>query len=189
MNEIERADLVLVLAKAWQQGILDEPSAEDWVRKEYDFTSSSFHHQSEWLRITIRTDDLKLIEAITDGVKAAAHSGFLQFIAGSSQVVPTAAIVGIAFAVAKICWSLRHKMANLDPLQWRVLAILRASRPVTDIELLEAALISGKPGTDGWSIELIRDTLQSLTKARLKDGTIVPLVAQDGDLRWGAAGV
>ncbi|WAS95259.1 hypothetical protein [Nannocystis punicea] len=134
-------------------------------------------------RWVVRDDDLKLMDSVWAATAAAAS---VNFFAGT---VTNQALVGIAAALFKTGRSIMKKGVHLDPLQYRILSILRAAPGGLSIESLHAALLEIDASNPPFSHGDVSEFLTILSKIRLSDGTVVSLASQDGEGRWSASGV
>lgn len=131
----------------------------------------------------VRDDDVKLIDGLWNALTAAAGTNYF---VGS---VTAAAVTGVVAAVAKTIYNMRRKGAYLNPLQHRLLLALRSVQGLLETELLERIQTMHAPDEPKLTVADLNTELMALTKVRLRDGTVVALVAQDGDQRWSVCGV
>ncbi len=136
------------------------------------------------LRWVIRDDDLKLLDAILDGMKASAGAGF--FILGGLTVTGTAAAAAAIFAgMLKLAYNALSKGATLSVPDYSVIAVLFAqSGGLTDQEILDR-LSTSEPN---WTIDQVRERLAALGEIPSRSGKI-SLVWKGADGRWRTAGV
>lgn len=134
----------------------------------------------------IRNDDLKLLEAIGKGLSAAASAGF--FLGAGSIVGP---LVAIGVTVAELVYRVRRKGAVLEPRQVTVLTALRTADDGLTAEEVAAgvAAIQLSLADPSRHVKDVGEALDSLTRVRLSDGSVVQLVARTDDGKWSAAGV
>lgn len=131
----------------------------------------------------VRESDLAVFDAIKAAVLAAAPVGFFTSQASAS------AIVGVVFAVFTLARNTYKKGVQLTQLQLRTLLCIRASGRVT-LDELTANLNDGPTGIDSpWTTVEVEGELNTLSKIALRDGTVVSLVAVDGERKWGVVGV
>jgi hypothetical protein len=74
--------------------------------------------------LAIRDDDLKILDALIDGLKAAAGAGFFLLVFTGPQA--TAAIAGVLMAGARLIRQLWTKSVSLSPDDHRILFILKS---------------------------------------------------------------
>lgn len=179
--------LEAALIRGWMNKDFESDHAGQRVFEYYKHDQDTRHLHSPRLRLSIKNDDLKILEAVTSGLQAAAGAGFfLNSSIGSSTQI--AALVAIGVAVVKVIRSIRTKSArSLTPFQAYLLGILAASSPLSIDEVVSAAGL-GEP-TGFWTHVSVTEILQSLSMVRLRDGTIVAFVTQGADGRWSTAGV
>ena len=80
----------------------------------------------------------------------------------------------------------RKRGVTLTDPRFQVVRALKSSTTGMSVDQIEKWLVWAKKEA---SQESIKATLDELTKVRLKDGTVVPLVAQAYDGLWSAAGI
>lgn len=138
----------------------------------------------ERFRYVIRKDDLRLIDAILDGIKVAAPVGFFGA-SGISGTAEMAAVIGLIIAGFKICRDAIFNGKVLDPITYAVLYQLKNKGP-----LLEADLLSQlREKKTEWTDEIIHDALETLKSLPMKSGLFRELVKQDSQGFWHAVGV
>jgi hypothetical protein len=134
-------------------------------------------------RWVIRDDDLRLADALLKAVGAAAGANFF---VGS---VTATAVIGVASALFTMCFTIRRKGAIISERETQLLVALNASRePLSAAELADR-LNSMKVDDNPWNVEETEHLLESLQRVRLRDGTVVAIVARDGHGLWACAGV
>ncbi len=146
------------------------------------------HPRGSALRLIVRgyvvhTDDLKLFQTFLSAV-----ASLISAEVGSEAGVA----IGIIVAGCGVAYQLKQKGATVDPLQARLLTLMKRRGPLT-LEQIAVALnmhpaFKGAEG-GSWSAEQVEDQLSNLTKIRLRDGTITAFVSVDADGRWGTVDV
>ncbi len=132
----------------------------------------------------IRDEDLKLLDSILDGMKAAAGANFF-VLASSSLSGGTVAAVGIFACFLKLAYNARKKGVSLDPRAYSVFEVLSERRVgLTDKEIL-VALVEKDPS---WTFEDVHRTLNTLSEAESSSGKI-QLVWKKSDETWRLNGV
>jgi hypothetical protein len=130
----------------------------------------------------IRDDDLKLFEALCVGINAAAGAHFV-------VTESVAAITGILLAIIKCVHNVRRKGVELNRVQGQILIGLKL-RPGMSLEGLVMHLNRCRTaGAPEWTPGEVESEVRSLKEARLFDGTLVALVAEDSQGRLSASGV
>ena len=135
-------------------------------------------------RYVIRKDDLKLIDAILDGIKVAAPVGFFGA-SGISGTAEVAAVIGLIIAGFKICRDAILNGRVLDPITYAVLYQLKKNGPLQEADLLNRL----QDKKTEWTDEIIRDALETLKSLPMKGGMFRELVKQDSQGFWHAVGV
>jgi hypothetical protein len=130
-------------------------------------------------RYAIRADDMKIIEAASQGVLAAAGAGFLAVpVSGPAALISAA--TGIVVSVLKLALQIRGKGRTLEPAQAKILAFLKQRRGALPIEIGVGLSAAGVSLTDA---EVARQ-LEILAKIRLNAGEVKALAEKDAEGRW-----
>ncbi|MCL2826632.1 MAG: hypothetical protein FWD72_04425 [Eggerthellaceae bacterium] len=128
--------------------------------------------KAKWV---IRNDDLKFADTLLKAIATAAGIEFF------TSAMTYTALVGFLTAVFTLFDNARKKGARITEEQCLVLIALRKSgKPVSLDDLAELL---------GQRSEEVGKVLLQLKALRAADGTIVSVVAQDGNGLWGLAGV
>jgi hypothetical protein len=133
----------------------------------------------------VRDDDLKLMDSVWSAIIAAAGTSFFQ------ASVTLSAVTGIAAAVFKLARSILKKGVSLDPLQYKILSILRAAPEGLLIDELSQSLNQTLEldQFNQFSALDAETELRALSKVRLRDGSVISLVTEDGRGKWGVNGI
>ena len=124
----------------------------------------------------IRDDDLKLFDALTKAISAAASLNFFV-----DKSITVGFVTTIIITVVSLFYNVARKGAKLSEEQCSVLVALKAfDIPVSANEL---ALHMKLPE------DSVNELLVSLQKVRLSDGSVVAIATLDGNGFWQAAGV
>ncbi len=132
-------------------------------------------------RYAIRKDDLKIFDALTDGLKAAAGVSFF-----TAPQPLLAANVAIAVALGKLVRALAMRGTFLEPEALHVLTVLKcnASKPhnpgLTHDELLTIILRTTPDADVAW----LQRRLDFLKDVPTRDGATTKLVSEDSFGRW-----
>jgi hypothetical protein len=159
-----------------QAEVVASACVDAFIKVEYpQFTPGTFGFMVPRMLWVIRDDDIKLSEAFFKAVAAAAGANF--FVAS----IPAAAVVGLLAAVYGVFNAVRKKGVSLTKEQCRLLiALHREEAPVSVVQLAKLLMLSP---------EEAKAQLEGLTKLRCGDGSVVAVVAQDGQGLWAAAGI
>jgi hypothetical protein len=137
-------------------------------------------------RYVIRDDDLRLMDVLADGLKAAAGAGFFLLAVSGPQVVITG-IVGVIVAGARLLRQAKTKGAELEPGAFRVLYILKANEPTPlSVDDITGILRRTAPDT---TAEWVTQRLTELEKHFVNEGSVVPFACKDSVGNWRANGV
>jgi hypothetical protein len=136
-------------------------------------------------RWVIRDDDLNLLSSILSGAKSTGGVAALKFIFGGISMAP-AMLAAIVATVFVFIYKARKKGVTLTDLQFQIVRALKSSKTGMSVDQIGKWLSWAKRKT---SRRMIEATLNELTKVRLKDGTVVPLVTQDAHGLWSATGI
>jgi hypothetical protein len=135
------------------------------------------------VRWVIKDDDLKLIEALTDGFKAGAAAGFL-----AGQPVKGAVaggVVGIVAAAVKLGRQIAKKGRRLSRLEYSVIAALNG----IDVGLTESQLLTWLVAQSSYTAGEIQGAIKRLEAIALPDGTVTALISRDADGKLRVAGI
>jgi hypothetical protein len=174
-NDVNMPILTATLQVAWRDGIFERDDAREWVERQYDLTASSFSHHLQSINFAIRDEDVKLMEVVC--LSAARLMGA----STKSEVIQA------ALPLAILAWNLIKKGTRLSDFESKMLAMLKAHGPATDVEIAEIARRCGDDSI--WSMDRVARTLRNLTNVQLNDGTPVAFVARDDAGRWRTVGV
>lgn len=132
----------------------------------------------------IRDDDLRLIEAIAQGLVAAASAGFFV----DSHTSLSGPITGLFLSLAQLVRRTRKKGARIDPNQARLLSILKSSRKPLSAEEIATSLSTKAPDA-ALSATECEAVLKTLCTVLLNDGTEVAFTACNAEGRWRTVGL
>jgi hypothetical protein len=158
---------------------------EDFVRetsaiKEIFIDSEKLEDTSEILlpklKYAIRNEDIKLLDAILDGLKAAASVNFFQ---GNPDDKTISATIGVIAALVKLGRDLL-KGVRLSSIELLVLIILRENGPSETIDIIENF---ARKGIDIKETDLLT-IIGDLSQKKSILGTNVALVVKTLDGRW-----
>ena len=135
-------------------------------------------------RWVIRDDDLKLLDALLDGVKASASAGFFHSL-DVKDPTKWASLAAILAALFKIIQQATTKGARLDARYFQVVAELHSSDGLKRDQLL--ARLRAHDST--WTSEELDSVLQRLSKYPTRDGSTRAFVSERPGEVWSAAGV
>jgi hypothetical protein len=134
-------------------------------------------------RWVIRNDDLKVLDAMADGMKSAAAVGFFVHAATSTQLLSAGA--GMLAVVARLIRQAVVKGATVDEEELRMLLLLAANPE----GLLINEVVEILNRSESVSAEKVQQVLDRLAKHAVADGSTAAFVSVDGAGRWRAAGV
>jgi len=160
------------LSDEWRGALLDGIGQADIAADARDDASALHLRVGKWF---IRSDDLPFFDLLTvtaASVAAVATSGGLA----------APALVTALINLAKACWQIRRKGADLTAPQIFVLGVLQTAPALSESDISKQA-VDGKAGLDASGV---RAVLDGLTRVELYDGTIVALARHDQDGRWRA---
>lgn len=133
----------------------------------------------------IRDDDLKLMQAVFEGLKAATQAGF--FTAAGVPIpakwTGAVAIAAVIFTVAKQALT---KGKRLDKRDFEVLYTLNSNKDGFKSEELHKKLHSKN---DSWTEEEVEERLKNLKKIPVKNGTLKSFTVQEANDRWRTVGI
>lgn len=129
-------------------------------------------------RWIIRDDDLKLLDAVSEGFKSAGAAGFFFHAVHGGPLA--SAIGGIVVASVRLVRQARNKGAIVSPAELRILIVLKTNPDGLTPPEVAAILSQSVPTTDAD----VRQVLNRLAKYAVGDGSTTPFVAEDGDGRW-----
>jgi len=136
------------------------------------------------LRWVIRSDDLKLLDSILDGLKVSAGAGF--FILGG--LTPTGTVVaaaGLFASFLKLTFNAVSKGAVLCPRDYSVIATLFGqSTGMTNQDILDHL----SNVESDWTLTEIDERLTKLSEIPCQSGKIA-MVWKSFDARWRTAGI
>lgn len=132
-------------------------------------------------RYALRKDDLKLFDAITDGLKSAASVSFF-----ASNQPAVGAKVAIGVSLARLLRTLVMRGVWLDPDTLQILTILRCNvstpaDPGLSAEELLSVVQRTKPEAD---LGRVQRLLSQLNESPTRDGTTARLAFSDPAGRW-----
>lgn len=133
--------------------------------------------------LVIRDADLDLASAVWEAIKASAGAGLI------TGQFTWAAAAAVAATFYKIGRALLKKTAELPPIHFQIILILRESRIGLTLDQLTEQLNFLAPSDPPHTLTDVLGYLTELSKTRLRNGTVVALVAEDGKHRWSAADV
>lgn len=162
-----------------QVPFVDTSAEPPWIIGD-DIPDARYHCILPHVRWVIRDDDLKLAATVW------ATAGSMATLLASRSGSHAPAVLSIAGSLWAMGTSILKKGVVLDPLRFKVLATLKTVGPCTSAALADLVDLGSAGALSPAAVEA---ELESLTKVRLKDGTVVPLVAKDADGNWGTAGV
>lgn len=129
-------------------------------------------------RVVIKDDDLQLFDAAVSAVLSAASVGFFMP-HGTTATSTVSAITGIVVGCLRTGRQILRKGVKLTPEQFELISILGASGDALPVSGIKALIRSS------WTEADILRVLNELQKIRLLDGSVVQLVSEDYESRWG----
>jgi|SRR5579862_7316795 len=160
----------------------------DWPPVDTRLTVSSFYPTVRGgelgvQRFAVKNDYLKIVEWLGGAALVIATA------LAVSATAPAVTAVALITSVAVISDRFRHKKANLDETQYKVILTLKAYGPITADNL--AGKLSGLHifGPEVWSERRTRDALNTLKEVHLADGSVENLVNETTDGRWSVNGI
>ena len=132
-------------------------------------------------RYAIRKDDVKIFDALADGLKAAAAVSFF-----TAHQPALGANVAIGVSLAKLLRDLTMRAAFLDPDTLRVLTILtcNASTPIdAGLALADILAIVQRTSPDA-DLAWLQLRLNFLKEVPTRDGATTNLASEDSSGRW-----
>jgi hypothetical protein len=132
-------------------------------------------------RYAIRKDDLRIFDAVTDGLKAAAAASFF-----TTHQPVMGANVALGVALAKFLRSIAMRGAFLDPEAVLVLSVLKCAVRSPDDEGLTpneilTMISSTRPDAD---LTWVQRRLDHLKDFPTRDGAVAKLASSDSTGRW-----
>jgi hypothetical protein len=137
-----------------------------------------------WLpgKIVVRDEDLKLLDAVLDGLKASVGVGF--FLSGAPAVASATAATGIAAVLIKLIYNAAMKGVALNGRSHAVLAALAAHRGgLTAVEIAELLA----PDDPTLNTAAVNEILIGLSAAPARSGKVALVWEASG--RWRTTGV
>jgi hypothetical protein len=134
-------------------------------------------------RWVIRDDDLNLSNAVWDSFKAAIGT---EWISGQKTWAGAAAVAAGVFRVLR---SVNAKTAELLHLHYKILVVMKHSGPLALSDLTTTLNDTFPTMTPPFTDALVKSYLDELVKFRVRDGTVVALVALDGNNCWATSGI
>ncbi len=133
----------------------------------------------------IRSEDLKSVDGFLDVAGFGVPVVFA--VPGDPMTkLIAAALVGGAKVLVPMALHMCRKGILLDPKE-RVIVLILAAAPEG---LSEDGLLANLQGHDpAWTLSELQGRLESLSKRRAPDGTVIPLVAADGNKVWAINGL
>jgi hypothetical protein len=159
------------------RSIVDEllPVYADWERSGSGDTLRAIIPGT---RVVIKDEDLQLFDSAVSAVLSAASVGFFMP-HGATATSAVSAITGIVVGCLRTGRQILRKGVKLTPDQFELISILSASGDALPVSGIKALTRSS------WTEADILRVLNQLQKIRLHDGSVVQLISEDYEGRWG----